>query len=54
MFTGLLIGLCLGFLLGLTFAIWLVQIAGYNWGLILHRWHIEIVARHYKDELEHG
>jgi len=49
---GLLAGLLVGFIFGLAFAIWIVRIAGYDWGQILHRWHIEMVYRRHKAEID--
>lgn len=49
---GLLAGLLIGFVLGLSFAIWIVRTAGYDWQLILHRFHIEMVYRANREEID--
>jgi hypothetical protein len=44
------LSLAIGCILGLAFAIWIVKTAGYNWRQILHRCHIELLARRYRGE----
>ncbi len=47
-----LVSLFLGFVLGLSFAIAIVKIAGYDWRLILHRFHIAMVYRRHREEID--
>jgi len=47
-----LAGLAAGFVLGLACAVWIVSTAGYEWGLIVHRWQVELLARRYQDEVD--
>jgi hypothetical protein len=47
----LVIGALIGCVLGLAFAIAIVTVAGYDWRLILHRWHIEMVGQRYRDKI---
>jgi len=49
---GLLAGLFVGFILGLSFAIWIVTLAGYDWRQVLHRFHIEMVYRRHRKEID--
>lgn len=49
---GLLVGLFVGFILGLVFTIWIVRVADYDWQQILHRFHIEVVYRRHREEID--
>lgn len=49
---GLLAGLLVGFVLGLAFAIWIVRVADYDWQKILHRFHVEMVYRRHRAEID--
>jgi hypothetical protein len=49
---GFVAGVLIGLILGLAFAIAIVQAAGYDWSEVMHRWHIAIVYHRYKDEID--
>lgn len=42
----------LGFLAGLTFAVWLVTFAGYEWAEVMRRWHLALVYWRHKEEID--
>jgi hypothetical protein len=49
---GILIGLLLGFLIGLAVAIGIAAAGGYDWQQIMHDWHIALVYRRHKAEID--
>jgi hypothetical protein len=49
---GFVAGAVVGFVLGLAFAIWLTQTAGYTWAEIMHRWRVAIAYRRYRMEID--
>ena len=51
---GFVIGLVVGYILGLAFTIWLVTAAGYDWQQILHRWYVALVYWRHKAEIDEG
>jgi hypothetical protein len=49
---GFVVGLLIGSVLGLAFAIWITQTAGYTWAEIMHRWRVAMAYRRYKEEID--